>query len=60
MCPFQDEIILLNQLCLFMIVLKHLNLAGEMEHLPLGFLRSEGNKLPRLCLKYSVDYAFMQ
>lgn len=49
MCPFQDEMILLNQPCLFMIVLKHLDLAGETEHLWLGFLRSEGSIAPTLC-----------
>lgn len=52
--------ILLNQPCLFMIVLKHLDLAGETEHLQLGFLRSERNKLPPLWIKYSVDYGFIQ
>lgn len=52
--------ILLNQPCLFMIVLKHLDLAGDTEHLQLGFLRSEGNKLPPLCVKCSVDYALIQ
>lgn len=60
MCPFQDEMIILNQPCLFMIVLKHLNLAGESKHLQLGLLSSEGNKLPPLCVKYSVDHAFVQ
>lgn len=51
--------ILLNQPCLFMIVLKHLDLAGETEHLWLGFLRSEGSIAP-LCVNYGVDHAFVQ